>query len=318
MTSDIDYSFNDKCKDYIVIIMIYQSNIFDVPFLTKLHREFVLWFFTGTKCNLSCSHCYVESSPTNESHPYLTMNTFNKSLQSVIDQQFTTLEFYFTGGEPFMNPDIIEMLHESMKYGNTTVLTNGTKITDNVIERLSLINNNSKFDLTIRVSLDGSDATSNDIIRGKNSFQRANQAIDKLQERSIKVIVTAMRSWSLLKSKDVEDSFIQLLVNRENPLPQSSLKILPPLRIGREIIRDRGYKTDELFTESCFDNYDFSNLQCSKCRMVTEKGVWVCPILVNEDSGRMGDKLEDSFKPYAMKNLACWTCRMEGMVCTND
>jgi hypothetical protein len=87
--------------------------------------------------------------------------------------------------------------------------------------------------------------------------------------------------------------------------------------IGREERRNRGYNEDELFTESCFINYDFRKLQCSKCRMVTEKGVWVCPILVNEPGGKMGDSLEDTFKPFAMKYTACWTCRMGGLSCEN-
>ena len=31
-----------------------------------------LWFNTGTLCNLTCQHCYIESSPRNDRLAYLT------------------------------------------------------------------------------------------------------------------------------------------------------------------------------------------------------------------------------------------------------
>ena len=31
-----------------------------------------LWFNTGTLCNLTCGHCYIESSPKNDRLVYLT------------------------------------------------------------------------------------------------------------------------------------------------------------------------------------------------------------------------------------------------------
>ncbi len=61
-----------------------QKNVYSVPFLSDQHKEFVLWFFTGSRCNLECSHCYVESSPTADQHPYLTYETFWKYLDEAL------------------------------------------------------------------------------------------------------------------------------------------------------------------------------------------------------------------------------------------
>ncbi|OLS28316.1 MAG: Antilisterial bacteriocin subtilosin biosynthesis protein AlbA [Candidatus Heimdallarchaeota archaeon LC_2] len=302
----------------IDIIPKYQEHIYDVPFLSKTHKEFVLWFYTGSKCNLSCTHCYVESSPTANQHPLLSMETFNAKLDEAVSKNYKKLDIYFTGGEPFINPNLLQMFENSLKHGNTTVLTNATKITKKKALELSKIQENSSNKLVFRVSLDGATPESNDKIRGKKAFERATIGIQNLVNQGFNPIVTTMRSWSLLSEKKVEDQFIQLLVNHGIPKENQILKILPPLRIGREVTRDRGYGSDELFTEECFDDYDFNNLQCSKCRMVTERGVWVCPILVNVDSAKMGETLSDTEKPYAMRDMACWTCRMDGMVCTND
>jgi AdoMet-dependent heme synthase len=59
----------------------------------------------------------------------------------------------------------------------------------------------------------------------------------------------------------------------------------------------------------------WDHLQCSSCRMVTDQGVWVCPILVNEPAARMGETLADALGPYPLRHAACWTCHVYGVSC---
>ena len=56
-------------------------------------------------------------------------------------------------------------------------------------------------------------------------------------------------------------------------------------------------------------------LQCSYCRMVTSKGVYVCPILIEENEARMGDTIEATLKPFQLKFGACHTCWVDGVSC---
>ena len=49
--------------------------------------------------------------------------------------------------------------------------------------------------------------------------------------------------------------------------------------------------------------------------MVTDQGVWVCPILVNEPEGKMGETLADTLNAYPMSHSACWTCHVYGVSC---
>ncbi|MHA2249179.1 MAG: radical SAM protein [Candidatus Kariarchaeaceae archaeon] len=295
-----------------------QENVYSVPFLANQHKEFVLWFFTGSQCNLECTHCYVESGPKADKHPFLTFKTFKEKLNEAEHKNYSKLEIYFTGGEPFLNPDFLSMLELSLKYGETTVLSNGTRITDDITNQLGEMQQGSKNKITIRLSLDGPDEKSNDKIRGPKAFERAIRGFENLLKYDIKVIVTAMRSWSLLHDGKMRDQFIDLVKQKGIIKAEENFKILPPLRIGREVQRDRPYTQLELFTDECFADYDYNNLQCSKCRMVSENGVYVCPILINVDNARMGQTLEESERPYQMKDMACWTCRMDGMSCTND
>ena len=145
-----------------------------------------------------------------------------------------------------------------------------------------------------------------------------------------KTIISLKEVWKIYQLDEVEvqalrgldieikeGEFIDLMVESGIPEDKHNLKIIPPLRIGREMHRSRPYEEKELFTDQCFIDYDFNQLQCSKCRMISENGVWVCPILINEEGARMGDTLEESFRPFPMTYMACWTCRMDGMNCTN-
>ena len=86
-----------------------------------------LWFNTGTQCNLACDNCYIESSPTNDRLVYLTLEDLEPHLNSY---KFTSVELIgFTGGEPFLNPNIIELLKTSLETGHDVlVLTNAYRV----------------------------------------------------------------------------------------------------------------------------------------------------------------------------------------------
>src|SRR5947209_11485169 len=69
-----------------------------------------LWFNTGTLCNLTCRNCYIESSPRNDLLAYLTVAEVDRYLDEIAQDGLPTKLIGFTGGEPFMNPDITPML----------------------------------------------------------------------------------------------------------------------------------------------------------------------------------------------------------------
>ena len=76
-----------------------------------------LWFNTGTLCNLTCSNCYIESSPTNDSLVYLNYAEVAAYLDElpIIGQHVE--EIAFTGGEPFMNPEFPAMVADAAGRG---------------------------------------------------------------------------------------------------------------------------------------------------------------------------------------------------------
>src|ERR1700751_4656457 len=87
-----------------------------------------LWFNTGTLCNLTCTHCYIESSPRNERLVYLTAAEVAEYLDEIAANGLPTRLIAFTGGEPFMNPELPAMLADALSRGfQALVLTNAMK-----------------------------------------------------------------------------------------------------------------------------------------------------------------------------------------------
>ena len=93
------------------------------------------------------------------------------------------------------------------------------------------------------------------------------------------------------------------------------LKVLPVFLLGAEVERSGAYASWQRLRASDALDDRWDHLQCSSCRMVTDQGVWVCPILVNEPSARMGERLVDSLGPFELRHSACWTCHVDGVSC---
>ena len=146
-----------------------------VPFV-KLDT---LWFNTGTLCNLACANCYIESSPTNDALVYLTAAEVTRYLDEIADGAFATREIAFTGGEPFMNPQIMAMLDLALARGHEVlVLTNAMKPMRRHAAALLALRETYCDKLTLRVSLDHYTQPVHEAERGRLSW---NPALDGLK-----------------------------------------------------------------------------------------------------------------------------------------
>ena len=86
-----------------------------------------VWFqVAGTLCNLACTHCLVSSSPTNRNHEMMTRDEVRAFLEEAVS--LGVKDYYFTGGEPFLNPDLLGILEDALRVGPATMLTNATLI----------------------------------------------------------------------------------------------------------------------------------------------------------------------------------------------
>ena len=132
-----------------------------------------LWFNTGTLCNIACANCYIESSPTNDALAYLAADDVSDYLDQLEDRGWGVREIGFTGGEPFMNPQMIEMARRSLERGHDVlILTNAMRPMMRERVRRGLTGLLAAFPgrLTLRVSLDHWSAAVHDAERGAGSY----------------------------------------------------------------------------------------------------------------------------------------------------
>ena len=207
------------------------------------------------------------------------------------------------------------MLVETLRYGPVTVLTNGTVLRDSWLEELRSAEQSSLYSLEMRVSIDGFSAATNDPIRGKGTFNLAMEGVKKLVEYGFMPIITATRTWSDNDEQAVVGQFISTLKLAGYERPR--LKILPSLQLGAEMERTSGYRDSERVTPRMMKDYDTSQLVCNHSRVVTDRGVYVCPILLDSPEANLGDSFEEASHPYALRHGACYTCYQYGAICSN-
>ncbi|MFQ5449460.1 MAG: radical SAM protein [Nitrospinaceae bacterium] len=262
-------------------------------------------------CNLQCSHCFISCGPQNHNHEMMTLGQVRKHLVDARD--LGVKDYYITGGEVFINPEIFEILEAILQQGPLDVLTNGTLIDREKAARLRDIQDRSPHPLRFRVSMESFEEEVNDKIRGQGAYRRAVEGIRHLSELGFSPILTITRNWDEEKDADMESRFLEFLRRHGVLLPR--IKFLPGFLLGRLAENLRCYGEDEHVTEKCFESYDITHLQCSSSRMATGKGVYVCPILVDHEEARMGDSLKDTLRPFPLVHSACYTCRVTGMTC---
>lgn len=281
------------------------------PFVPSVSLD-TLWFqVAGTLCNLTCTHCFISCSPTNHSHEMLTLVDVRRRLAEAAD--LGVREYYFTGGEPFMNPEMLVMIEETLRQGPASVLTNGLLLTQERCVRLKALSDASLYSLDIRISIDGYTPETNDPIRGAGTFDKILRGIRNLAEAGLNPVITVTEACGEAASADGRARFLEWL--REMGLPRPRLKILSLFRIGAEKQRLRAYESWESLKGRDLTAEESEKLQCSSCRMVTSKGVYVCPILIDEPSARMGDDLAGTLRPFELKHAACFTCHEYGVTC---
>lgn len=271
-----------------------------------------LWFqVAGTLCNLQCTHCFISCSPTNHAHEMLTLAEVKRRLEEA--ETIGVKEYYFTGGEPFMNHEIFEILEATLRQGPVSVLTNGVLIRPDTAARLKKMSDASEYSLDMRISIDGYDPATNDPIRGEGTFDRILAGIRNLAAAGLNPVITVTEACDGAGTIEGRGRFLGFL--KSIGLPQPRLKVMPLLRIGAEEQRLRAYESWETLKDRELTAEEAGVLQCTGCRMVTNKGVYVCPILIDSPEAKMGETLEDTMRPFALSHQACFTCHETGFSC---
>jgi|SRR6185503_12258762 len=273
-----------------------------------------LWLqVSGTRCNIECRHCFNNSGLHETSFGLMTLEEVNRTIAAAASRGVR--EIYFTGGEPFLHAQLLEMLACALTIAPTTVLTNGMLISDRIADALAALAIEARYSLEVRVSLDGYTEEMNDAIRGRGVFRLALAGVVRLARRNLLPLITIVRTWDDDDELAMLAAFARVL--RDAGCDRPRIKILPALPLGRELTRVAGLQRDERVTTAMLEGFDLDLLMCSNSRLVTDRGVWVCPLLVDQPDARLGTTLDEAASSYELRHQACVTCWRYGTICGN-
>ena len=278
-----------------------------------------LWFNTGTRCNLECEHCYIESSPTNDELVFISLADVNTYLNEIEKLQLGTTKIAFTGGEPFINKDMLPIMHLCLYHGfEVLVLTNAYLPIDKHLEKLSALNKEFPGKITLRVSLDHYSSSIHEQERGDGTFERTLTTIKKLTDLGLNVTI-AGRSLSNESRVDALQGYQQLLndygtgievLNGEN------IVIFPEMSPTKDVPE---------ITTSCWNILGVHPHQqmCAHERMVVKrKGathpvVLPCTLIAYDKDFELGITLEESFQRVYLNHPYCAQfCVLGGASCS--
>jgi len=275
----------------------------------SLRRLETLWFNTGTLCNITCGNCYIESSPTNDRLAYLTADEMTAYLDEAeaLGQRPKTVAF--TGGEPFMNPQMAAMAEIALARGHDTlILTNAMKPMMRPRVQTALVDLKAQFGdrLTLRVSLDHWRPDRHDEERGPGSFAETLEGLRWLRAEGIKIDVAARLRWDETDA-DMRAGFVALFTREGLTIDandHAALVIFPEMDARTDVPE---------ITVDCWRilNKRPDDVMCATSRMVVKrKGaaaptVLACTLLPYDERFELGQSLADALAPVKLNHPHC-------------
>lgn len=272
-----------------------------------LGRLSTLWFNTGTLCNLTCTHCYIESSPTNDRLVYLTAAEVAAYLDELDGGDWGTEEIGFTGGEPFMNPEFAAMLEDSLRRGyRGLVLTNAMRPMAKCAEALLELRRKYGARLTIRVSLDHYSQALHETERGRRSWAPALEGLRWLAGRGFQISVAGRTFWGEPEAK-LRAGYGRLFATHDIPLDSgdpAALVLFPEMDAESDVPE---------ITEACWGILDKrpEDIMCASSRMIVKrKGaarptVLSCTLLPYDGQFELGGTLGEAARTVKLNHPHC-------------
>jgi uncharacterized Fe-S cluster-containing radical SAM superfamily protein len=281
-----------------------------------------LWFNTGTLCNIACANCYIESSPRNDALVYLRAAEVACFLDEAAARGEPLAEIGFTGGEPFMNPELVPMLADVLARPGLSaiVLTNAMQpMRRHAAGLLALRDRFGTARLTIRVSLDHHEEAAHDLERGGGSFSRVMEGLRWLAAEGFRIHVAGRLGFGRQGEAAMREGFAALFAAQDIPVDASdpvALMLFPEMDATADVPE---------ITEACWGILGKSpaSVMCASARMVVKRkgaarpAVLACTLLPYDPPFELGATLAEASRPVALNHPHCARfCVLGGAACS--
>lgn len=273
-----------------------------------------LWFHTGTACNLACPFCLEGSKPGDGRLDRIRLADAKPFIDEAV--ALGVEQFSFTGGEPFIVKDFVNILRYASEFRPCLVLTNGT---EPVLKRLEQIESlaGQPHPVAFRISIDYPDRNRHDAGRGPGSFDLAFSGMRALYERGFKVSLARQMD----KDEDsgaVERTFRGLFEDRGLPVDTTIVAFPDFLTPGSN-------PRVPHVTEHCMTTYQNEQsrreFMCAFSKMIIKRGgrmrVYACTLVDDDESYDLGGTLAESLaKRVMLHHHRCYSCFAYGSSCS--
>ena len=278
-----------------------------------------LWINTGTLCNLACVSCYIESSPRNDALVYISHAEVLDYLDEIRADSLPTREIAFTGGEPFMNPDMLPILTSCLERGfEVLVLSNAMRPMRRHEKPLLSLRDAYGDALTIRVSLDYYTQDIHEAERGPGSWDKAIDGLKWLSQSGFSIAV-AGRHLGSESDDEARLGYARLFGTHDIAIDVSDperLVLFPEMDASADIAE---------ITTDCWGilDVDPASVMCASSRMVVKhKGadaptVMACTLIPYDAEFDMGRTLKEAARPVKLNHPHCARfCVLGGASCS--
>jgi uncharacterized Fe-S cluster-containing radical SAM superfamily protein len=276
-----------------------------------------LWFNTGTLCNLACKTCYIESSPTNDALVYLAADEVRAYLDEIAALGLPVREIGLTGGEPFMNREIIDIVSLCLERGfDLLVLSNAMRPMRRF--EAALLALEARERMTIRVSLDHHTQAIHEAERGPGTWAKALDGIGWLAASGFRIAI-AGRMLPGESEADARRGYAALFAVQGWAVPAddpAQLVLFPEMDAAADVPE---------ISNACWGilGVEPKAMMCASSRMVVKrKGepsprVAACTLLPYDPGFDMGATLAEAVRPVALNHPHCARfCVLGGASCS--
>ncbi|MEO8713689.1 MAG: radical SAM protein, partial [Acetobacteraceae bacterium] len=266
----------------------------------------------------TCRNCYIESSPRNDRLAYFTRAELSGFLDEIERDALPVRLIGFTGGEPFMNPEIIGMLDDVLARGlRALVLTNAMKPLRKLREKLLVLRAAHGDRLALRVSIDHHGPDIHEAERGRRSWAPAIDGLVWLARNGFPLDV-AGRRFGGESEADLRAGYARLFADLEIPVDANDpvrLMLFPEMDIARDVPE---------ITTACWGilHKSSDDVMCSSSRMVVRRrgadgpSVLACTLLAYDPRFELGGTLAEAARPVALNHPHCSAfCVLGGASC---
>jgi sulfatase maturation enzyme AslB (radical SAM superfamily) len=286
----------------------------DAPGYIQPHALEELWFHTGTACNLACPFCLEGSRPGDNRLQRITLS----DAQPFIDEalQLGVKQFSFTGGEPFIVKDFVNILRYAAARRPCLVLTNGT---DPVLKRLKQIQTlrECTHPVSFRISIDYPDRDRHDAGRGAGTFDQAWQSLRALHALGFRISIARQMDRGEA-GEEIETQYRALLAAHE--LPADTTLVAFP-----DFLTPGARAEVPVVTEHCMTTYQSAEsrrqFMCAFSKMVLRRNgqmrVYACTLVDDDTDYDLGGTLSESMSArIRLRHHRCYACFAYGSSCS--